>query len=139
MRIYQLGRFYRTLGMLLRGGIPILPAVDMARDLLNAHLQLQLADARRLLAEGQSISHAMETAGLTTSIASRMLVVGERSGGMAEMMERIAAFYDEDSSRWVDWFTRLFEPLLMTIIGLAVGMVVVLMYMPIFELASSIQ
>ncbi len=81
----------------------------------------------------------METAGLTTSIANRMLVVGERSGSMGEMMERIAAFYDQDSSRWVDWFTRLFEPLLMTVIGLAVGIVVVLMYMPIFELASSIQ
>lgn len=139
MRLYQLGRFYRTLGMLLRGGIPILPAVDMVQGLLSARLRLQLAEARRLLAEGQTVSHAMETAGLTTSIASRMLVVGERSGGMAEMMERIAAFYDEDSSRWVDWFTRMFEPLLMTVIGLAVGMVVVLMYMPIFELASSIQ
>ncbi len=139
MRLYQLGRFYRTLGMLLRGGIPILPAVDMVQGLLSAHLQVQLAEARRLLAEGRSVSHAMETAGLTTSIASRMLVVGERSGSMAEMMERIAAFYDEDSARWVDWFTRLFEPLLMTVIGLAVGMVVVLMYMPIFELASSIQ
>lgn len=139
MRVYQLGRFYRTLGMLLRGGIPILPAMDMVRGLLSARLQLQLVEARRLLAEGQSVSHAMGTAGLTTSIASRMLVVGERSGAMAEMMERIAAFCDEDSSRWVDWFTRLFEPLLMTVIGLAVGMVVVLMYMPIFELASSIQ
>jgi len=139
MRIYQLGRFYRTLGMLLRGGIPILPAVDMVQGLLSAHLRLQLVEARRLLAEGRSISYAMDTAGLTTSIASRMLVVGERSGGMAEMMERIAAFYDEDSARWVDWFTRLFEPLLMTVIGLAVGLVVVLMYMPIFELASSIQ
>lgn len=139
MRVYQLGRFYRTLGMLLRGGIAILPALDMVKSLLSARLQLQLVEARRLLAEGRTVSHAMETAGLTTSIASRMLVVGERSGGMGEMMERIAAFYDEDSSRWVDWFTRLFEPLLMTVIGLAVGMVVVLMYMPIFELASSIQ
>lgn len=139
MRVYQLGRFYRTLGMLLRGGIPILPAVDMVQGLLSARLQLQLVEARRLLAEGQTVSLAMETAGLTTSIANRMLVVGERSGSMGEMMERIAAFYDQDSSRWVDWFTRLFEPLLMTVIGLAVGIVVVLMYMPIFELASSIQ
>jgi general secretion pathway protein F len=139
MRVYQLARLYRTLGMLLRGGIPILPAMDMVQGLLSSRLQLQLAHARRLLAEGQAISHSMGTAGLTTSVASRMLAVGEKSGSMGEMMERIAAFYDEDSSRWVDWFTRLFEPLLMAAIGLAVGLVVVLMYMPIFELAGSIQ
>jgi general secretion pathway protein F len=139
MKVYQLARFYRTLGMLLRGGIPVLPAMQMVKGLLSAQLQLQLNEATRLLSEGQPTSNAMARAGLTTSIASRMLAVGERSGSMGEMTERIAAFYDEDTSRWVDWFTRLFEPLLMTIIGLAVGTVVVLMYMPIFELASSIQ
>jgi general secretion pathway protein F len=55
------------------------------------------------------------------------------------MMERIGNFYDDEIARWVDWFTRLFEPILMTGIGLVVGVVVVLMYMPIFELAGSIQ
>lgn len=65
--------------------------------------------------------------------------VGERSGHMGEMMERIGNFYDDEIARWVDWFTRLFEPILMTGIGLVVGIVVVLMYMPIFELAGSIQ
>ena len=54
-------------------------------------------------------------------------------------MERIAAFYDEDMARWVDWFTRLFEPLLMAFIGLVIGIIVLLMYLPIFELAGSIQ
>ena len=50
-----------------------------------------------------------------------MLVVGERSGGMAEMMERIAGFYDEEMARWGDWFTRLFEPILMALIGVIIG------------------
>jgi general secretion pathway protein F len=58
---------------------------------------------------------------------------------MDEMMDRIAAFLDEDIARWVDWFTRLFEPLLMAFIGLLIGAIVVLMYMPVFELAGSIQ
>jgi general secretion pathway protein F len=58
---------------------------------------------------------------------------------MGEMMERIAEFHDDEISRWVDWFTRLFEPLLMATIGLVIGAIVVLMYMPIFELAGSLQ
>ena len=69
----------------------------------------------------------------------RMLTVGDRSGTMGDMMERIAGFHDEELSRWVDWFTRLFEPLLMAFIGLVIGLIVLLMYLPIFELAGNIQ
>ena len=85
------------------------------------------------------MSYAMELHGLTTPVALRMLRVGERTGQMGEMMERIANFYDEEMARWVEWFTRLFEPILMAVIGLVIGMVVVLMYLPIFELAGSLQ
>jgi len=55
------------------------------------------------------------------------------------MMERIAGFHDEELARWVDWFTRLFEPVLMALIGLVIGAIVILMYMPIFELAGNLQ
>jgi len=54
-------------------------------------------------------------------------------------MERIAGFYDEEMGRWVDWLTKLIEPLLMAVIGLVIGAIVVLMYFPIFELAGSLQ
>ena len=67
------------------------------------------------------------------------LTVGDRSGTMGDMMERIAGFHDEELSRWVDWFTRLFEPILMALIGLVIGAIVILMYMPIFELAGNLQ
>ena len=68
-----------------------------------------------------------------------MLRVGERTGDMGEMMERIAAFYDEEMARWVEWFTKMFEPLLMALIGAVIGGIVILMYMPIFDLAGSVQ
>jgi general secretion pathway protein F len=68
-----------------------------------------------------------------------MLRVGEKSGQMGEMMERIARFHDDQMALWVDRFTRLFEPLLMAVIGVVIGLIVVLMYLPIFELAGSIQ
>jgi general secretion pathway protein F len=57
---------------------------------------------------------------------------------MGEMMERIAAFHDEEIGRWVEWVTRLFGPLLMLVIGLFIGVIVVLMYLPIFQLAESL-
>ncbi len=139
MRIYQLARFYRTLGMLLAGGIAIVQAVKMVADLLPPALREDLAGAAGKISEGRSISYAMETHQLATPVALRMLRVGERTGKMGEMMERIAAFHDEEMARWVEWFTRLFEPLLMAVIGIVIGLIVVLMYLPIFELAGSLQ
>lgn len=139
MRIYQLARFYRTLGMLLRGGIPIMMALDMTGGLLQSSLRGQLDRATAKIREGHAISQAMDEFGLTTPVSSRMLRVGERTGQMGEMMERIARFYDDEIARWVDWFIRLFEPVLMMIIGIAIGGIVVLMYFPIFELAGSVH
>ena len=81
----------------------------------------------------------MERYDLTTPVALRMLRVGERSGQMGDMMERIAGFYDEEIARWVDWMSRMIEPVLMTVIGVVIGTIVVLMYFPIFELAGSLQ
>lgn len=139
LKVYQLARFYRTTGMLLRGGMPLVAALRMGADLLHPVLRARLAAASRAISEGHAVSRSMDGNGLATPVALRMLSVGEQSGNMGEMMDRIAAFHDEEISRWVDWFTRLFEPLLMAAIGLVIGAIVILMYMPIFELAGSLQ
>jgi general secretion pathway protein F len=139
LRIYQLARFYHTQGMLLRGGMAAPQALRMVSGLLQPGLRDNLSRAARAIAEGRSMSYAMETCGLATPVAVRMLRVGERTGQMGEMMERIAEFYDDEMARWVEWFTRLFEPLLMAFIGVVIGGIVVLMYLPIFELAGSLK
>jgi general secretion pathway protein F len=139
MKVYQLARLYRTTGMLLRGGMPLVTALDMAGALLHAGLRERLVAARRAISEGQPVSASMERNGLATPVALRMLAVGEQSGNMGEMMDRIATFHDEEILRWVDWFTRLFEPILMGLIGIVIGGIVILMYMPIFELAGSLR
>ena len=139
LKVYQLARFYRTIGMLLRGGMPLVPALDMGAELLHPLLRERLVQAARAISEGRNVSQSMEAAGLTTPVALRMLTVGEKGGNMGEMLEQIAAFHDEELSRWVDWFTRMFEPLLMALIGLIIGVIVILMYMPIFELAGGFQ
>lgn len=139
MRIYQLARLYRTVGMLLRAGIPALRAFEMAGEGLPPMLRARLGRVADEVRDGRAMSEALTGAGLTTPVATRMMVVGEHSGGMGEMMDRIARFYDEETARALDAFTRIFEPILMALLGLAVGAVVVLMYMPVFELAGSLR
>lgn len=139
LRVYELARFYRTLGMLLKSGITLPTALDMAGGLLSPLLRQGLEIAARQIRQGQPVSRAFEEQGLTTPVSLRLLAVGERSGRMPHMVERIALFYEDDLARWIDWFTRLFEPVLMMFIGALVGLIVVLLYLPIFELAESVK
>ena len=139
MHVYQLARFYRTLGMLLRGGVPLAGGMEMVVGILQPAQRPRVQRALAHIRQGRSVSQAMEAAQLVTPVALRMLRVGERAGNMGEMMDRIAAFHDEEMARWVDWATRLFEPILMAVIGFVIGLIVILMYLPIFELAGSLQ
>jgi general secretion pathway protein F len=139
LHVYQMARFYRSLGMLLQGGMPILVALRLVSGLLQETKREHLTLASLSVQEGGSISQAMEKHGLATPLALRLLRVGERTGQMGEMMERIAVFYEEETVRWIERFVKLFEPLLMIFVGLLVGVIVVLMYFPIFELAGSIK
>src|ERR1700681_2954985 len=139
LRLYQLARLYRTVGMLLRSGMPAVTAMTMSSGLLGETLRPAFSKATQSVREGQSIANAMEQANLTTPVAARMLRVGERSGNMGEITERIAAFYDEEIARWVAIVTRLIEPLFMTVIGLLICVSRRLQSFQIFQLAGSVQ
>lgn len=138
LRIFHLSRCYRTIGMLLKGGIPFTSSLEMVADLLAPALRPRLQAATERIREGMPASRALEENDLTTPVAQRLLRVGEQTGNMGEMMERIAAFHDEEMARWIDLVSRLFGPILMLGIGLMIGMIVVLLYLPIFQLAESI-
>ena len=92
LKLYQLARLYRTCGMLLRGGLPVVTAFDMTGGLLSAATQPSLVAAAREVREGRSLTESLTHHGLTTPVGERMLRVGERSGNMGEMMERVASF-----------------------------------------------
>src|SRR5262249_38815121 len=92
LRVYHPARLYRTPGILVRGGTPLVTALGMVAGLMPAGMRTELAAATQRIREGASISAGMEAAGLTTPVALRLLRVGERSGEMAEMMDRIAVF-----------------------------------------------
>jgi general secretion pathway protein F len=127
------------MGMLLRSGMPVMSALTLVNELLGHTLQSSVARARRLVSEGRLLSEAMEESGLTTPVALQLFRVGEKSGRLEVMMERAASFHEEEMLRWVDAFTKLFEPLLMAAIGIVIGFIVLMMYLPIFELASGLQ
>jgi general secretion pathway protein F len=137
VRIYELSRLYMTLGMLLHGGIALVKAMEVVASVVSLDMQNKLARSRHAIESGVSLSAAFEAAELTTPISLRLLMVGERTGDLGKMLTQSAHFYDEEISQWIDRFMRSFEPLLMTAIGLVVGVIVVLLYMPIFDLAGS--
>lgn len=139
LRFFELARLYRTLGMLLRGGIPAVAAMGMVDGLLSPALRPGLAQTIAAVREGQGFTASLQAHGLATPIALRMLAVGERAGNLGEMLERAAEFHEEESARWLDLLTRLAGPLLMLVIAVAVGLILVMLYLPIFQVAESIQ
>jgi general secretion pathway protein F len=139
VKIYELSRLYLTLGMLNEGGITIVQAIETVQGMVSANVKGGLQLARGAIESGLPLSTAFEANGLTTPISLRMLRVGERTGDLGPMLTQSAAFYDGEITRWIDRFTRTFEPLLMAGIGLIVGAIVVLLYMPIFDLAGEMS
>jgi general secretion pathway protein F len=139
MQVFQLARLYRTLGLLLRSGLPLTHSLRLTRDSLPAYLHANLDGAYAQVTEGHPLSRALSQNQLATEVASRLLVAGESSGNLDDMLERVANFHDQEVSGWVDLLGRVLEPALMVGIGLVIGVVVLLLYMPIFELANSVR
>lgn len=139
LELLTLSRLFLTLGLLLRGGLPLPQALTLARSVLPAGRAVAMDRVAERIAEGQPLSAAMDEAGLATPISRRFVRAGERSGQVAEMLHRAAQYHDAETARWVERFSRIFEPVLMAAIGLVIGVIVLLLYMPIFDLAGSLQ
>ncbi|HEX4596164.1 MAG TPA: type II secretion system F family protein [Burkholderiaceae bacterium] len=139
VRLFRHAQFYRTSAMLVQGGIPVLRAFEMSRRLLADEDQHALDGARRQIAEGRPIGPALAQAQIADTVALRMLEVAQRTGRLADVLARIASFQEAALGRAIDLTARLVEPALMIFIGLVIGAIVVLMYMPIFDLATSLQ
>jgi general secretion pathway protein F len=139
LEVLALSRLYLTLGMLLDGGIPLHHALKLCGAVMDSQSVAALDNVRRRIESGEPLSAALEQEGLSTPVAMRLLRVGEQSGQLGEMLGRTALFYDEEITRWVERFSRAFEPVLMAAIGVVIGLIVILLYMPVFELAGSLQ
>jgi general secretion pathway protein F len=133
-----LSRLYRTLALLLDSGIPLVQALEMVRGLVDRRQSAELGAAIERLRAGQSLTESLAGSSLAPPIAESLLRVGERSGALATMSDELANFLDQALDRRVDTFSRLFEPLLMTVIGVVIGAIVLMMYSPIFDLVGSV-
>jgi general secretion pathway protein F len=139
VREFQRSQMYRTAGLLVQGGTPLNSALQLCERLLSIEDLPRLQACMRLINEGRGLTDAFRESGLADPAAAGMLSVAERTGTLGAILERVASFKEARLHRAIEWTSRLIEPALMIIIGLVIGSIVVLMYLPIFDLASSLQ
>lgn len=139
VRTVALARLYRGMGMLASAGVTVPAAMQLLRAVLPQPMAAALDDAQREVQSGRRLSDALQHHGLATPVALRMLRVGESSGALSSMAERAAAFHDEEIARLAEIVTRAVNPALMLLMGLLIGGIVVLMYLPIFTLMEQVQ
>lgn len=136
---YATAKFTRTLGMVLKSGLPLVDALKMSKAVLdNSALEKKLDYVIKRAVEGGTVTEAIEKAGLMPEVALRMFGVGERSASLPPILEDIAAYLDEEVRHKVEIITDLIEPALMVIMGIIIGTIVVLMYLPIFQLGARV-
>ena len=137
---YQVAQLSRVLSTLLIGGIPLLPALDTAADSLGTPvLKRVLAQAVKLVREGQPLSGSLRTTKIFPGLALDMIEVGESTGALPAMLQSVAEFYEEDVSTRVSAALSLIEPAIMIFMGIFVAFVLISLYLPIFSLADTIR
>lgn len=140
VQLFRLSRLYLTVGTLLNGGMPAVQALLLARGVAGSGPQATAIDATiEAIRRGESLTAAMSAQALTTPVSIRLLRAGEGTGRIGDMFVRAGRYHDNELGRWVERFSRSFEPILMSLIGIIVGGVVVLLYMPIFDLVGNFR
>jgi type IV pilus assembly protein PilC len=140
LRKIAVARFTRTLGTLLASGVPILDALDIvAKTAGNVVIEEGILYARQKISEGKNMAQPLMETGIFPSMVVQMVGVGEQTGALDTMLNKIADFYEEEVDVAVGALTSLIEPVLMVGIGGTVGVVLIAMYLPIFSIAGKIK
>jgi len=140
LRKIVVARFTRTLGTLLASGVPILDALDIcARTAGNRVVQNGILRARAKISEGHDMAGPLGESRVFPSMVVQMIGVGEQTGQMDQMLQKIADFYEEEVDAAVAGLTSLIEPVMMSFLGVVVGGLIIAMYLPIFKLAGNIH
>lgn len=132
-------RFTRTLGTMLSSGVPILDSLEIvAKTAGNIVIEEIVLEVRGSIAEGQTIAEPLSENDVFPGMVIQMISVGEATGALDTMLEKIADFYDKEVDAAVEALTSMLEPLLMLFLGGAIGGLVVAMYLPIFTMAGAV-
>lgn len=139
LRKVSVARFSRTLGTLVSSGVPILDGLTIvSKTSGNRTVEIAILNARASIREGETIAEPLSRSGVFPPMVIQMISVGESTGALDAMLNKIADFYDEEVDVAVGNLTSLLEPLLMVFLGVVIGGVVIAMYLPIFNMASAI-
>jgi len=140
VRKIALARFTRTFGTLVAAGVPILSALDIVGETSgNAVIAKAVQKVRSAIKEGETIAKPLGESGIFPSMLVQMVSVGEETGALDTMLNKIAEFYDSEVSAAVDGLTSLIEPLVMATLGVLVGGIVIALYMPMFQMVTLVK
>ena len=132
-------RFCRTMGTMISSGVPILEALEICgRTAGNKVIERAVMQVRDSIAEGRTIAEPLQEAGVFPEMVCQMIHVGEATGAIDVMLNKVADFYEDEVDQAVENLTSMLEPLIMVFLGVVIGGLVIAMYLPIFSMASSI-
>jgi type IV pilus assembly protein PilC len=136
----SIARFSRTLGTLIGSGVPILGALEItSRTAGNRVLELEIISTRGSIREGETIAAPLKESTVFPAMVVQMIAVGEETGALDKMLEKIASFYDDEVNTAVETLTSVIEPIMIVVMGVLVGGMVISMYLPLFKLANAIS
>ncbi|MQA90445.1 MAG: type II secretion system F family protein, partial [Gemmatimonas sp.] len=140
VRKAAVSRFTRTLGTLLTSGVPILDGLEItARAAGNRIVHDAVMRSRRAIAGGASIADPLRASAVFPPMVVQMIHVGEQTGGLDEMLSKIADFYDDEVDAAVSALTSVLEPIMIVVMGIVIGGMVIAMYLPMFDLIQTVQ
>lgn len=140
LRKIAVARFTRTLGTLLTSGVPILDALEICgRTAGNVIIEEGIMKVRQAISEGKNMAEPLMAAGVFPEMVVQMIGVGEQTGALDQMLNKVADFYEEETDVAVAALTSALEPIMMVGVGGMVGVVLIAMYLPIFSLAGNIK
>ncbi len=140
LRKSAVSRFTRTLGTLISSGVSILDGLEItAKTAGNRVIQDAIMSSRASIAGGDTIAAPLQKSAVFPPMVISMIAVGEQTGGLDEMLTKIADFYDEEVDAAVSGLLALLEPLMIVFLGVVVGGMVVAMYLPIFDMINAVQ
>jgi type IV pilus assembly protein PilC len=139
LRKIAVGRFTRTLGTLITSGVPILEGLSItARTSGNAVLEEALMKVRKAIEEGRTIVDPLRESGVFPNMVTQMIGVGEATGAMDSMLQKIADFYEEEVDAATKDMLAMLEPMIIGILGLTIGGIVISLYMPLFSMIAKL-
>jgi type IV pilus assembly protein PilC len=140
LRKVAVAKFTRTMGTMLASGVAILEALDIvAKTAGNKTVEKAIYSVRKGISEGRTMADPLAQSGVFPSMVCQMIGVGESTGALDAMLEKIADFYDEEVDQAVENLTALIEPFMLVFLGVTIGGLVIAMYLPIFKMAGAIS